>query len=103
MLSGRTGGKRGMRSTFGVTIVSFVMCSRWNSWRRRIICGACVEKEENSATSVLIPSKERSAIYGRTNVPNTNGEPNITYTSVLEFPYSGKYSKCLFTYNKSWL
>jgi len=26
--------------------VIVVMCSRLNGWRRRIICGACGEKEE---------------------------------------------------------
>jgi len=61
MSSGKTGGKGGMQSTFeGITVIS-LMCSGWNGWRRRIICGACGEKEEKQRHICVntIKGKER--------------------------------------------
>jgi len=42
MLSDRKGEKKEREQYFeGVTVVSLVMCSRWNGWRRKLMCLGC--------------------------------------------------------------
>ena len=41
-LSDRKGEKKESEQYYeGVTVVSLVMCSRWNGWRRKLICFGC--------------------------------------------------------------
>jgi len=51
MLRGRNGGK-GEREQYleGVTILSLVMCSRWNGWRSKLMCGRCAGGGETAAS-----------------------------------------------------
>lgn len=50
MFSSRNGGKGKREQYFErLTVVSFVMCSRWNGWRRKLMCGACDGKGGTTA------------------------------------------------------
>jgi len=78
MFSGTNGGKGEREQHFErVTVVSLVMYSRWDGWRR-LMCGAWDGKGGTAPHAA--PSRDRSAPYVRTKVPNPKGEYNVVQT-----------------------